>query len=202
MLLINFNNSILKENIADFLSFNNIEDIPDKITDNPFTYDDKLYLFHDELRIIDQRILDFNKVQFSYLNVHPDLTFMFSNNIESPILSYIAYFSIYNKYPNKFINKFTNLDFNMTIGGMSLNEYDFKQYQDLMKNLFTVKVVTNPSFITSSLGNDEESWTYVSDGNTFNAYEVLGFKPLTYNDLLNLEGTQITLNSMTTFNHV
>lgn len=129
--------------------------------------------------------------QICTINVHPDIAWAinqeFSTEWELPIYNLRLYLALLNQRCFYFDleTKETNLPYNfksvqLPIPHITLSEHDFARYQDYMKH-FPVEDIVGKRSINIEVNGQKYH----------NVYDILGYVPMKWNDLLELQGTLV-----------
>lgn len=142
---------------------------------------------------------NYKNINFVNINIHPDIEYLMIQDAEDVLMSYMNYFYFYKKYSNKFINSYDDVDFDIKLNYIGFNEYNFSQYQDILKNFCHFKRIKKiPEFIDHYINDDTTDSLPVGDhslGN-INIYKHFKYTPLTYDELQNLEGQTFKLSDL------
>lgn len=160
-----------------------IADVPEMRSTELFTFCDLFPSFIPKVPL-DKKIC--------VIRLHPDIAWLynqvFTNFWRTEGYSLQVYFSLVNYRPQYFDleTKETTLPFDLRLVKLSMPmlqtvESDFLKFQDYMKHL---PIEDHLDFQT-----EESTYLEINGKRHFNAYEVLGYSPLSYADLVNLQGT-------------
>ena len=191
-----------KDNIRSISNIGNFKDCINK------PYDIYMANFHYEsLKQCENKIKNFKILE---LNIHPDINFLMLPVADDIWDSYTTLLKCkndesLNKYSiNGFeADNFEINDFDVNLNYISFNENDFYRYQNLLKNLFITNIAKKPDFLQYTDAESDRKYVLTKNSTEcIDVYNYLNYKPLTFEQLRELEGNCLKFKELSNLNKI
>ena len=191
-----------KDNIRSISNISNFKDCINK------PYDIYMANFHYEsLKQCENEIKNFKILE---LIIHPDINFLMLPVADDIWDSYTTLLKCKNDESlNKYVingfeaDNFEINDFEINLNYISFNENDFYRYQNLLKNLFITNIAKKPDFLQYTDTESDRNYVLTKKlAECINIYNYLNYKPLTFEQLRELEGNCLKFKELANLNKI
>lgn len=171
-------------------------------------YDIYMANFHYEsLKQCENGIKNFKILEF---NIHPDINFLMLPVADDIWDSYTTLLKCKNDESlNKYLingfeaDNFEINDFDVNLNYISFNENDFYRYQNLLKNLFITNIAKKPDFLQYTDTESDRKYVLTKKSTEcIDVYNYLNYKPLTFEQLRELEGNCLKFKELANLNKI